>query len=71
MKSFMMERLNKYDFITIEDDIPFFGVLIKRKNIELENLIHGGKSTTKYRSGTSVTPLIASFAKLIKLKYKR
>lgn len=63
--------LNKYDFITIEDDIPFFGVLIKRKNIELENLIHGGKSTTKYRSGTSVTPLIASFAKLIKLKYKR
>lgn len=63
--------LNKYDFITIEDDIPFFGVLIKRKNIELENLIHGGKSTTKYRSGTSVTPLIASFAKLVKLKYKR
>ena len=63
--------LNKYDFITIEDDIPFFGVLIKRKNIELNNLIHGGKSTTKYRSGTSVTPLIASFAKLVKLKYKK
>ncbi len=63
--------LNKYDFITIEDDIPFFGVLIKRKNIELKNLIHGGKSTTKYRSGTSVTPLIASFAKLVKLKYKK
>ncbi len=63
--------LNKYDFITIEDDIPFFGVLIKRKNIELKNLIHGGKSTTKYRSGTSVTPLIASFAKLAKLKYKK
>lgn len=63
--------LNKYDFITIEDEIPFFGVLIKRKNIELENLIHGGKSTTKYRSGTSVTPLIVSFAKLVKLKYKK
>lgn len=63
--------LNKYDFITIEDDIPFFGVLIKRKNIKLKNLIHGGKSTTKYRSGTSVTPLIASFAKLVKLKYKK
>lgn len=63
--------LNKYDFITIEDDIPFFGVLIKKKNIELENIIHGGKSTTKYRSGTSVTPLIASFAKLVKLKYKK
>ncbi|MBQ6546674.1 MAG: aminotransferase class V-fold PLP-dependent enzyme [Bacilli bacterium] len=63
--------LNKYDFITIEDDIPFFGILIKKKNIDLKNLIHGGKSTTKYRSGTSVTPLIASFAKLVKLKYKK
>lgn len=63
--------LNKYDFITIEDEIPFFGVLIKRNNIELKNLIHGGKSTTKYRSGTSVTPMIASFAKLVKLKYKK
>lgn len=63
--------LNKYDFITIEDEIPFFGVLIKRKNIELKNLIHGGKSTTKYRSGTSVTPMIASFSKLVKLKYKK
>lgn len=63
-------NLNKYDFITIEDEIPFFGVLIKKKNIELNNLINGGKSTTKYRSGTSVTPLIASFAKLVKLKYK-
>ena len=63
--------LNKYDFITIEDEIPFFGVLIKKKNINLVNLIHGGKSTTRYRSGTSATPLIASFAKLVKLKYKK
>ena len=63
--------LNKYDFITIEDEIPFFGVLLKKKNIELDNLIHGGKSTTKYRSGTSATPLIVSFAKLVKLKYKK
>lgn len=63
--------LNKYDFITIEDDIPFFGVLLKKKNIELVNLVHGGKSTTKYRSGTSVTPLIVSFAKLVKLKYQK
>lgn len=62
--------LNKYDFITIEDEIPFFGVLIKRKNIDIKSLIHGGKSTTRFRSGTSVTPLIASFSKLVKLKYK-
>ena len=40
-------NLNKYDFITIEDEIPFFGVLIKKKNIDIKNLIHGGKSTTK------------------------
>ena len=65
------DNLNKYDFIVIEDEIPFFGVLIKKENIELDNLIHGGKSTTKYRSGTSATPLIASFAKLVKIKYKR
>ena len=65
------KNLNKFDFITIEDDIPFFGVLLKRKNLEICNLIHGGKSTTKYRSGTSVTSLIASFSKLVKLKYKK
>ncbi len=65
------DDLNRYDFITIEDEMPFFGVLLKKKNIELNNLIHGGKSTTKYRSGTSVTPLIVSFSKLVKLKYKK
>lgn len=65
------ESLNSYDYITIEDDIPFFGVLIKKKNIDLKSLIHGGKSTTKYRSGTSATPLIVSFSKLVRLKYKR
>ena len=63
--------LNNFDFITIESDIPFFGVLIKKKNIDLKPLINGGKSTTKYRSGTSATPLIVSFSKLIRLNYKR
>ena len=65
------ENLNFFDYITIEDEIPFFGVLIKRKYMELVNLIHGGKSSTKYRSGTAATPLIVSFSKLVKLKYKR
>lgn len=63
--------LLNYDFITIEDEIPFFGCLIKNKNKEFIPIIHGGKSTTKYRSGTSVTSLIVSFSKLIKLKYKK
>ncbi len=59
------------DYITIEDEMPFFGCLIKDKNKILEPIIHGGKSTTKYRSGTAATSLIVCFAKLIKNKYKK
>ncbi len=44
--------------------------LIKRKNLELEPIIHGGKSQTIYRSGTPTLPLIASFAKALKLAIK-
>ena len=69
--SLKYDNLNSYDYITIEDDIPGIGVLIKRKNINFDNLIHGGKSTTKFRAGTSNVPMIVSFAKLIKLKYKK
>ncbi len=47
--------------------IKGIGCLIKKENIELEPLIHGGKSTTKYRSGTPAHPLIASFAKALRL----
>ena len=36
------------------------GVLIKRKDILMEPLIHGGKSTTVYRSGTPVINMITS-----------
>ncbi len=43
------------------------GVLIKKKNILMEPLIHGGKSTTKYRSGTPALPLIASLSKSLRL----
>lgn len=45
------------------------GVLVKKENIVIEPLIHGGKSTTIYRSGTPATPLIASCAKAIRLVY--
>lgn len=41
------------------------GVLIKKKNTNLIPLISGGKSTTIYRSGTPVTPLIASVDKAL------
>lgn len=66
-----VDNLNNYDFITFEDEIPFFGVLIKKKNIGLVPLMHGGKSTTKYRSGTAPTPLIVAMSKLVKEKYKK
>ena len=46
------------------------GVLYKKENINIEPLIHGGKSTTIYRSGTPATPLIASLAKALRLVYK-
>ena len=43
------------------------GVLIKRENVLIEPLIHGGKSTTIYRSGTPALPLIASISKALRL----
>ena len=43
------------------------GVLIKKKDILIEPLIHGGKSTTKYRSGTPALPLIAALSKALRL----
>ncbi len=43
------------------------GGLIKKDGINLEPLIHGGKSTTIYRSGTPAPALIASFSKALRL----
>lgn len=43
------------------------GILIKKENIEIEPLIHGGKSTTIYRSGTPALPLIVSMMKALEL----
>jgi len=45
------------------------GCLIKKENILLEPLIHGGKSTTEYRSGTPSHPLIVSISKAMRLAY--
>ncbi len=45
------------------------GALIKNEKLEIEPLIHGGKSTSIYRSGTPAHPLIVSFAKAIRLIY--
>ena len=53
----------------------FFGIkgiggLYKRESINLTPLVHGGKSTTIYRSGTPATSLIVSMAKALRLSYE-
>lgn len=45
------------------------GCLIKKEKINLEPLIHGGKSTTIYRSGTPAVGLICSVSKALRLAY--
>ena len=45
------------------------GGLYKKDNIIIEPLIHGGKSTTIFRSGTPATPLVVSIAKAMRLAY--
>ena len=52
----------------------FFGIkgvgcLIKKKNIVIDPLIHGGKSTTIYRSGTPALSLIVSMSKALRIAY--
>ncbi|MBR1385218.1 MAG: cysteine desulfurase [Bacilli bacterium] len=47
--------------------IKGIGGLIKKEKIELEPLIHGGKSTTIFRSGTPQLPLIVSLSKALRL----
>ena len=43
------------------------GLLIKKENVVIEPLIHGGKSSTAFRSGTPALPLIVSLMKAFKL----
>ena len=63
--------LNKVDLFSFSAH-KFYGMkgvgaLIKKKNIVIEPIIHGGKSTTDYRSGTPALPLIVSMAKALRL----
>ena len=43
------------------------GLLLKKENIVIDNLIHGGKSSTEYRSGTPALPLICSLMKALEI----
>ena len=53
----------------------FFGIkgiggLVKNASLKIEPLIHGGFSTTIFRSGTPALPLIVSTAKALRLAYE-
>ena len=66
--------LSNVDFASFSAH-KFFGIkgigcLYKKENINLTPLIHGGKSTTIYRSGTPATSLIVSMAKALRLSYE-
>lgn len=50
--------------------IKGIGCLVKKEGISLNPQIHGGKSTTNYRSGTPTVALIASLAKALRLAYE-
>jgi len=62
---------NDIDFMSMSMHKIFgmkgIGLLIKKENIVIDNLIHGGKSSTSYRSGTPVLPLIVSGVKALEL----
>src|SRR5574344_857255 len=45
------------------------GCLLKKESIVIDPLIHGGKSTSIYRSGTPSSALIVSISKALRLAY--
>ncbi len=59
------------DFITFAPHkfygLNGFGVLVNKNNKKLIPLIHGGKSTTIYRSGTPVTANVLALSKALQL----
>lgn len=62
------------DFITFAPHkfygLNGFGVLINKNNKKLVPLIHGGKSTTVYRSGTPVTANVIALDKALEIATK-
>lgn len=62
---------SKMDFLSMSAHKIFgmkgIGLLLKKDNIVIDNLIHGGKSTTNYRSGTPALPLMCSLMKALEI----
>lgn len=66
-----LENIDLYSFSSHKIyGLNGIGCLIKKKNIELEPIIHGGKSQTIYRSGTPTHAMYASLAKALKLVFE-
>lgn len=68
---FKKDFIKDVDFISFSAH-KFFGIkgvgcLINKGKISIDPLIHGGKSTTVFRSGTPAPALIASFSKALRL----
>ncbi len=65
--------LSKVDLITFSAHkfygLKGIGVLLRRKNLSLTPVVHGGKSTSIFRGGTPPAPLINSLAVALKLAY--
>ncbi len=67
-KNINLENIDLYSFSAHKIYGPKgIGVLVKKENIELEPLIHGGKSQTIYRAGTPPLPLMVAMAKALRL----
>lgn len=63
-----LENIDLYSFSSHKFyGLKGVGCLIKKRNIELEPIIHGGKSQTNYRSGTPALALMVSCAKALRL----
>jgi cysteine desulfurase len=62
-------RLEQIDLITLSAHkiygIKGIGALLRRESVKLNQMIHGGKSTTAIRSGTPALPLILSLEKAL------
>ena len=62
---------NDMDFFSMSGHKIFglkgIGLLVKKEKIIIDNLIHGGKSTTIYRAGTPALALICSLMKSLEL----
>jgi len=64
-------KLDNVDLVSFSSHkfygVKGIGVLLRNNNIKLEPIIHGGKSTSIYRSGTPALPLIVSLSKALRL----